>query len=294
MEKIIFLERSTLKLMRIPFSFFLMPVYFLALSQCANFNLLNAILSFIVLHLFIYPASNGYNSFVDKDTTPIGGLENPPPPTLNLFYISVAFDVIGLLIAFTLSAKFFLCVLIYILASRAYSSRMIRLKKYPIISLLTVMIFQGGFTFYMVLDVVSVTSILVSKELLIIIFGCSFLISGIYPLTQIYQHKADAENGDTTISMLLGLKGTFYFSAFMFLIANLFFYNYFSSINSLNQFFILQFFLLPTIFFFVQWMIKVHANEKEASFKNMMRMNLISSISMNCCFLLLTFMNQLK
>jgi 1,4-dihydroxy-2-naphthoate polyprenyltransferase len=294
MEKIIFLERSTLKLMRIPFSFFLMPVYFLALSQCANFDLFNAIVSFIVLHLFIYPASNGYNSFIDKDTTPIGGLENPPQPTLNLFYTSLAFDIVGLLIAFSLSAKFFLCVLIYILASRAYSSRMIRLKKYPIISLLTVMIFQGGFTFYMVLDVVSATSIFISNELLFIVFGCNFLIAGIYPLTQVYQHKADKDNGDTTISLLLGLKGTFYFSAFMFLIANLFFYNYFSSINSLNQFFILQFFLMPTIFFFVQWMLKVHANEQEASFKNMMRMNLISSISMNCCFILLTFMNQLK
>ena len=40
-----------------------------------------------------------------------------------------------------------------------------------------------------------------------------------YPLTQIYQHQADADDGVTTISMKLGIRGTFYFSVVMYLIA---------------------------------------------------------------------------
>jgi 1,4-dihydroxy-2-naphthoate octaprenyltransferase len=69
--------KSTLLHLRIPFSFFLMPVYWFALSQSSTLHTDKAVLVFILLHLLIYPASNAYNSFYDKDESSIGGLENP-------------------------------------------------------------------------------------------------------------------------------------------------------------------------------------------------------------------------
>ncbi|HSN07699.1 MAG TPA: hypothetical protein VLS85_01615, partial [Hanamia sp.] len=68
--------QSTLQLLRFHFSFFLMPVYWFAVSQVNNINWMNALLVFVILHLLVYPASNGYNSYMDRDTTPVGGLKN--------------------------------------------------------------------------------------------------------------------------------------------------------------------------------------------------------------------------
>ena len=82
------IERNTVKLLRFPFSLLLMPVFILALSQAENSILANAVISFLIIHVLVYPASNGYNSYVDKDESPVGGLEKPPQPTKQLFWIT--------------------------------------------------------------------------------------------------------------------------------------------------------------------------------------------------------------
>src|ERR1700722_7503517 len=136
------LRRSTLQLLRFHFSFFLMPVYWFALGQVGEKDIFSAIIIFIILHLLIYPASNGYNSFMDRDETSIGGLKNPSQPTRQLFYTTVTMDIIAIILSCLVSIYFLVGILAYILASRAYSYRKIRLKKYPVIGYLTVIIFQ--------------------------------------------------------------------------------------------------------------------------------------------------------
>ena len=142
------LHRSTIQLLRFHFSFFLLPVYLFALSQLPAINWTNAIIVFVVLHLLVYPSSNGYNSYMDRDQTPIGGLKNPMQPLKELFYVTIVMDVIAFAVACTISFYFTLGVLLYILVSRAYSNRQIRLKKYPILGYLVVVIFQGALTFF--------------------------------------------------------------------------------------------------------------------------------------------------
>ena len=68
-------SRNTLKLLRIPFSILLMPIFLLAVSQAEVINIYKTILSFIIIHLLVYPASNGYNSYIDRDEGSIGGIE---------------------------------------------------------------------------------------------------------------------------------------------------------------------------------------------------------------------------
>jgi 1,4-dihydroxy-2-naphthoate octaprenyltransferase len=263
-----------------------------ALSQCAAINLHAAIISFFVLHLFIYPASNGYNSYMDQDEGSIGGLEHPPKATKELFYVSIAFDLIGLLLSLLLNATFFFAVLVYTLVSRAYSFKGIRLKKYPIFGFFTVVFFQGAFTFWMVQTGISIIPISFNQSTLLAMLGSSFLIAGVYPLTQIYQHEADVKSGDFTISYRLGIRGTFYFTAVMFLIANICLYSYFNEQHQMEHFIIFQLFLLPVVIYFVVWFLKVFKNANAASFKNTMRMNLIASMCMNSCFVCLTWFNQ--
>jgi hypothetical protein len=65
-----------------------------------NFHVGNAFLVFFILHLLVYPASNGYNSYMDRDTGPIGGIKNPLQPTRQLFYTTVLLDITAVLLSF--------------------------------------------------------------------------------------------------------------------------------------------------------------------------------------------------
>lgn len=283
---------NNFRLLRIPFSLLLMPLFILALSQ-TTINGFTAIISFIIIHLLVYPASNGYNSYIDQDEGSIGGIEKPPAPTIHLFYITLVLDFTAIILAFLLvNMLFSFCILVYILASRAYSSKQIRLKKYPIIGFLTVFIFQGGFTYIMSVIGISNASFSFSNANILLLFACSFQIAGAYPLTQIYQHKADLADGVRTLSYQLGYKGTFIFTAMMFGICNMFYYLYFTQTEQINNFYLLQLFFLPIVVYFAWWFFKVIKNEKEANFKNTMRMNLIAAICMNTCFIILYLTNH--
>src|SRR5215218_4826979 len=126
------LKQSTLQLLRFHFSFILLPVYLFALSQLPAINITKGIAVFLILHLLVYPASNGYNSYMDRDESPIGGLKNPMQPTMELFRISVIMDLVAVVLSLFINKVLALGILFYIIASRAYSYRRIRLKKYPL------------------------------------------------------------------------------------------------------------------------------------------------------------------
>src|SRR5437762_13914091 len=134
------IQRSTIQLLRFHFSFFLMPVYWFALSQVVSPAPGRALLIFFILHILIYPSSNVFNSYMDRDVGSIGGLKSPLPPTRQLFYASLIMDGLALITGFFISVYFVLGTGLYILASRAYSARSIRLKKYPVTGFLTVVI----------------------------------------------------------------------------------------------------------------------------------------------------------
>jgi 1,4-dihydroxy-2-naphthoate octaprenyltransferase len=282
---------STLQLLRFHFSFFLMPVYWFALSQVVHVNWYNALLVFIILHLLVYPASNGYNSYMDRDEGSIGGIKNPLQPTKQLFYVTVVMDIISILISFFISWIFAAGILLYILASRAYSYRGIRLKKYPVAGYLTVVVFQGAVTFFLVYHGSESNHTL--NIPVIALVAASLLIGGFYPLTQIYQHDADRRDGVKTISYALGYRGTFIFTGIVYALAFamlgfLFFLNL-----EVGSFFILQIFMLPVLVYFFIWCRKVWRDEKEANFKNTMRMNLLASVCTNLGFITLLIIRSL-
>ncbi|MEO7315856.1 MAG: UbiA family prenyltransferase [Ginsengibacter sp.] len=276
---------STIQLLRFPFSFFLMPVYWFALSQIETIEPFKAILVFVILHLLIYPASNGYNSYMDRDTTPIGGLKNPMLPEKQLLHVTYVLNIFAVGLSLFISWLFAAGILLYILASLAYSSRRIRLKKYPIIGFLTVVIFQGALTFFLVYHGCSANY--VTDVPLLGMVAAAFLIGGFYPLTQIYQHEADIKDGVTTISYLLGYMGTFIFTgiiyAFAFITLGYLFYRQ----GQVKSFIILQIFMVPVFIYYFRWFFIVSKDTKEANFTNTMRMNVIASACTNLGFMTL-------
>lgn len=284
------IRRSTIQLLRFHFSLFLLPVYLFALSQLHDINTGRALLIFIILHLLVYPSSNGYNSYMDRDEGPIGGLSKPMLPTKQLFYTSVVMDTLAILLSVLISYYFAAGILLYILASRAYSYRGIRLKKYPVIGYLTVVICQGALIFFLTWYGAGEIPSLHVPALPMIAASC--LIGGYYPLTQVYQHAEDKKDGVKTISLLLGKRGTFIFCGIIFAIATVVMFLTFYNQNNLRFFWLFLVCMSPMALFFSKWMLQVWKNEKTADFKNSLTTNLLASVCTSICFLTMLIINQ--
>ncbi len=277
------IRSSTIQLLRFHFSFFLMPLYWFALSQVTAVDSRDAVLAFIILHLLVYPSSNGYNSYMDRDVSSIGGVKDPQQPTRQLYHFTLMMDALALLLSLVVSIYFFVGILLFILASRAYSYRGIRLKQYPFMGYLTVIIFQGALIFFIVKHGCSQEkSLWINGAALL---GSSLLIGAFYPLTQIYQHEQDAADGVESISARLGYRGTFIFSASVFAMSMVCLAWYFGNNLELDRFFLIQIFMLPALVYFFWWMKKVFDEPSAANFKNTMTMNLIGSICTNAAFI---------
>ena len=280
---------NTIKLLRFPFSIFLLPVTLFSFYYIQPDLNYTSLMVLAIWHLLVFPSSNGYNGYHDADEGPVGGLAKPPKPVKLLIYASNVFDLLALVLSLSITLYFSFFVLVYIIASRLYSNRSIRLEKYPFSGFLIVFIFQGAWIFYANLFAFSAFDLLTNTHIIYSAIACSFLIATVYPLTQIYQHKADEKDGVRTLSMLLGIKGTFVFAGLMFLTAGFFLFLSFLEQVSLNNFLLFNVILLPSTLFFLVWGIKSFKNEVHVNFKNTMAMLIISSLLTNIYFLILLF-----
>jgi len=282
------ISRSTLLHLRVPFSFFLMPVFFFALALTPNHNEMRILLVFLSLHLFLYPSSNGYNSYFDKDEESIGGLKRPPKVTKDLYGVSLVFFVLALALGAWINLHFASMMALYGLVSMAYSHPSIRLKKYPWISWIIAGLFQGYFTFAMAYAGLSNLGweVLFKTHVLLPGVLSSLLLWGNYPLTQVYQHREDARRGDRTLSLVLGAKGTFLFSGLFFALGAAAFTWYFLEKNQAQ---ILTYYwaaMAPIALFFLVWMGLVFRQpDKFSTYSWAMGMNFLSAISLNAFFI---------
>jgi 1,4-dihydroxy-2-naphthoate octaprenyltransferase len=282
---------SALLHLRLLFSVFLLPVYLFALSQATDINVFNAVLTFVVWHLLVYPASNGFNSYFDKDEGSIALIESPPPVDKSLYNFSLLLDVIALLLSLFVGWILFFAVLVYGIISKMYSHPQFRLKKYPIISFLIVFIFQGAFIYWSTYASIGSFEWLSDWNFNFILAGLisSCLIGATYPLTQVYQHEEDSKRGDTTLSIILGIRGSFYFSAILFLLSGILVYFYWQSLGLIQYFWLFLLIASPILILFIRWFLAVYQDPAEANFKNMSRMTLVSSIMMLLYFGILAF-----
>ncbi len=285
------MSRSTFLHLRFPFSFFLLPVFLFGLAVAEDRAWGDALLVFFILHFLLYPASNGYNSYFDKDEESIGGLKNPPKTTHELYWWSLGLDVLAIILGMVISWQFALMLLAYGLVSKAYSHPAIRLKKRPIAGWLSVGIFQGWFTLLM--TIVGVTGVgfsdLLEMKYQIPALLSTAMLLGSYPMTQIYQHREDSLRGDRTISLILGVKGTFLFVATCFLFSNVGFIWYFWQFHSLMDAMYFQLALTPVMVYFFVWFYRSLRHSAAVNYSNTMGLNWISSTMLNLFYLLLIF-----
>jgi 4-hydroxybenzoate polyprenyltransferase len=273
-------SKSTLLHLRIPFSYFLLPVYLFAVSVSPNVTGKRLLWVFLILHFLLYPASNGFNSYFDKDEKSIGGLKNPPPVERGLYWLSLLFDALAVIIGLIeVSLLFAVMLLVYGLVSKAYSHPSIRLKKYAVTSWIITGLFQGAFTFMMCYAGVNqygVENILQPKVLFPAGLATLMLWAN-YPMTQVYQHEEDAKHGDMTISRMLGIRGTFYFAGVFFGVTAIGFILFFNTFYYLRYGWVFLFALSPVVLYFTYWFLRVMKNSTEADFRHTMRLNFISA-----------------
>lgn len=275
--------RDSFILLRLPFSLLLLPVYLFALAQAPALKPGSALAIFVILHLLIYPASNGYNSYVDRDTEAIGGLRQPPPPPRRLFWLTLGMDLIALIWSAFVSLGFALGVGLCVLLSRAYSAEWPRLKRFPLGSFVLVFFFQGAFIFWTVLWGVTPDPLrpqLGSMQTLLQGLGASCLIGGAYPISQIYQHASDAERGDLTLSRVLGYRGTLIFCAGLYILGAL---CLFMSLSPAD-FSVLGLCLMPVGLYFGYWSLLIWRNPQAANYTHTMRMNALAALCLSLGF----------
>jgi 1,4-dihydroxy-2-naphthoate octaprenyltransferase len=264
-----------------------MPVYFFALGHSPNFTESRIVWSFLIIHFLLYPASNGYNSYFDKDEKSIGGLKNPPPVKKGLYFISLLIDFAAIVLALKISVLFASMLFIYGLASKAYSHPSIRLKKRPILGWLVTGFFQGFFTFLMCYEGINAFGIsgVLKTDILIPAALTSIMLLGNYPMTQIYQHEEDSRRGDKTLSILLGINGTFVFTAIVFVFATLGFVFYFVFFFKVKYAIVFLASLAPVLLYFFVWFIQSRNNIEVVNYSRTMWLNFISAVCLNGFFI---------
>ncbi|GAA3954430.1 UbiA family prenyltransferase [Hymenobacter algoricola] len=284
--------KKVLPLLRIPFSVYLMPIFWFGLSALRGpVDGWRALGVFVVLHLLAYPASNGYNSYYDRDEGSIGGLKAPPKVSEELIHLVWLFDALAVLGAALLSPLFGALVAVYLLVSKAYSYEGIRLKKYPFLSTLVVVVFQGAFTFLMTQVGVGASQATMAEptNLLLALVSTLFL-CGSYPLTQVYQHQEDRQRGDQTLSLWLGLRGTFIFAGLGLLLgAGVLAATYWLR-GELRNLLIFLGATGPVVYLFGRWAWAVWQSPAAADFEHTMRMNQVSSLCLSAAFVLMLWL----
>ena len=288
------ISNSTLKHLRITFSFNLLPIFLFAVAITPqSINWIETLVLFVCWHLLIYPASNGFNSYFDKDKESIAGIKYPPKVTKELYYFSIALDGIGVLLALCIDLPTAISMLIYGLISKAYSHPSIRLKKRPVVSWIIVSVFQGYFVFlvtYWAIHDIPISRLTTSMIQIPALLTTMMLMSA-YPITQVYQHKEDRERGDFTLSLRLGVLGTFHFTALGFVITALGYVSYFFYYHDSQTMLLYLILMIPLFIYYIFWYQKVRKRIDTADYDHTMKLNRLSALCLNAFFLLLIIFN---
>jgi 4-hydroxybenzoate polyprenyltransferase len=275
---------SVLLHLRFPFAFFLAPIFLFALVA-AGAEPWRALVAFVVFHFLLYPASNGFNSYYDRDEGPIGALASPPPVTKSLLATALLLDAAALALGFATSPILGAAAVVYGAGSKLYSWDKTRLKARPVAGWLATGLGQGAFTFAAMAASMRAEGLAALSPA--VWWGAAFesiFLLGVFPLTQVYQHEEDARRGDLTMSRLVGLRGTFVLAA-CFLGAGALgmaaWFWRFSTPPWAIAFLASQ---APSAAYLAAWALRVYRDPRAADFRSAMIMNVLASGALNLFF----------
>ncbi len=289
------LSRSTLLHLRLPFSFILLPAYLFALSAAPAIVPWKALLVFFVLHFLVYPASNAFNSYYDRDKDSIGTLKHPPPVERELLPVALVLDGLAVALGLFIDWVFALAVLVYGLCSKAYSWDKTRLKRQPVWGLVGAALVSGALGFLMSwygVQAAAPAAALGPRPLWAALCAALFHLSS-FPLTQVYQHKEDRERGDRTLSLVLGVRGTFVFSGLGLAVSLGGVFVYCLHYHGWAAAAAFAACLAGPAAYFTYWSASAWRNPTKADYDRSMRLTLLAAGALNVFFLGLTLIERI-
>lgn len=204
--------------LRFPFVYVLAPIFVWGVAWGPGGWTARTTLGFLLVHLALYPGSNAYNSAIDRDTGPIGGLARPPAVPDGLRRWSVWLQAAGAALAVVVGNAFALAYAAVWAMSTAYSHPRTRWKRHPAASTAAVVVGQGGIGFLLGWTAAGPGGARAGlgawdrADGWALLAACA-LVAALYPLTQIYQLDADRARRDRTLAAALGARGTFAWGA---------------------------------------------------------------------------------
>lgn len=270
-------------------SLLFLPVFLFAISQTQDINWLHTALFFVVMFALIQPSTQMQIAHANMQLSKCYIAQTEQAK--KLFKISTAMD--GLAVVFSsliFSLEVGAGLLTYLLLSKLHNSNPIRLKKYAIISWLLTMAMQGVLLF-------ALTQYACGKIMLITnifaVQASAFFVGFMFPLLQMYTHQQDASRGDLTISLRLGIKGTFTLSLVAFLVAVLFMGLHFYNIKKLFHFYLFLLFLSPVAAYFFWWRKNTKTQPLATNYTFTRLFVIITTICMGLFSLVLIYLNHL-
>ena len=271
-------------------SFIYLPLFLFAISQTHDLNWLHTGFFFVILQVLMHPSNQlqiaNANMELSDNKTDI------TQQAKNLITTSISMNSLAVVLSILIfSLEVGVGVLGYLLLSKLHNNNPIRLRKYAIISLLLTMTMQGVLLF-------ALTQYATGKLMLITnvfaIQACAFFVGFVYPLTQMHTNTDDLKRGDLTISIRLGLKGTFALCLVMFLLAISFMGLHFYNTRNVFHFYLFLFFLSPVAAYFFWWRKNTRLEPLVANYRFTRLFIIITTICMSLFSLVLIYLNHLS
>jgi 1,4-dihydroxy-2-naphthoate octaprenyltransferase len=271
-------------------TFIYLPLFLFAISQTHDLNWLHTGFFFVILQVLMHPSNQlqiaNANMELSDNKTDI------TQQAKNLITTSISMNSLAVVLSILIfSLEVGVGVLGYLLLSKLHNNNPIRLRKYAIISLLLTMTMQGVLLF-------ALTQYATGKLMLITnvfaIQACAFFVGFVYPLTQMHTNTDDLKRGDLTISIRLGLKGTFALCLVMFLLAISFMGLHFYNTRNVFHFYLFLFFLSPVAAYFFWWRKNTRLEPLVANYRFTRLFIIITTICMSLFSLVLIYLNHLS
>lgn len=270
--------RALLVHLRLHFQLLLAPVFLWGWLVAGGSVTWAVVLAFVSFHLFLYSGATAFNSYYDRDTGPVGGLQHPPPVDAALLPFSLGVQAIGSLLAAWVNPTFFVIYAIFFTLSVAYSHPRIRLKAHPWGSMLIVAFGQGALAFSGAW-VAARGSIrdLGSTDGLVGALSAALLIIALYPISQLYQVDEDTARGDRTVAAIWGARRCFQFAIAATLLGGVAMLTVIARLFGVIDMVIVGVGLAVQVGLLVAWSRAVNTADILGTYRRVMRLNTLSA-----------------
>lgn len=230
-------------------------------------------LQFVNVHVLLFGGATAFNSFWDRDEGPIGGLKNPPKMTPWMHKVSLIIMFAGWIWSIQVGWDYFAVYGVSLILFWLYSTPHARWKGDSHLSLVAIAL-STGFNSVLLGAIAAGGS--VNSVLLLSALGASLILLSLYPVSQLFQIKADIARGDHTFAGKYGTAG----------VTTLYVISYFGGLIMLSVSLAIHFFypavalfILGTISGVIIYRIIVSLKGTENDYRKVMNLKLLASLS---------------